>query len=133
MRSRSLLKINAAFLAVTLFSIQYGWAGPQRFSSRSGFIAGGAVGAQTQIYYYPGIYNPWPNYPSVVVISPYGPSYYLPPAAVVTAPFYCAFDNHGFVSRIGLLDHLSGMHRIPLEAAATLCPGDTASCVCPSY
>ncbi len=133
MRSRSLLKISAVFLAVTLLGVQYSWAGPQRFLSRSNFIAAGAVGAQTQIYYYPGIYNPWPNYPPVVVISPYGPSSYLPPAVVVSAPFYCAFDNRGFVSRIGLLDHLSGMHKIPLEAAAAICPGYSGVCVFPSY
>jgi hypothetical protein len=136
---KSLLKCSPVILAVSLLVTHIGWAGPQQVPPRPSFIAGGAAprgwfaGAQPQPYYYPDIYHRWPSYPSVVVISPYGPSYYLPPTVVVTAPFYCAFDNHGFVSRIGLLDHLSGMHKIPLEAAATICPGDTGSCVFPSY
>jgi len=115
-------------LAVSLLFAGFSWAGPQHIRPRHGF-----VGAQPQAYYYPNIYQRWPSYPSVVVISPYGPAYYLPPAVFVTAPFFCAFDNHGFVSRIGLLDHLAGMHKIPLDAAAAICPGDSGVCVFPSY
>jgi hypothetical protein len=63
----------------------------------------------------------------------YGPSYYVPPAVVVTSPYFCAFHNDGFVSRIGLLDYLSGTHKIPLDAAATICPDGVGSCVFPSY
>jgi hypothetical protein len=124
----SLLNRSAVILIVSLLFAGFSWAGPQHIRSRRAF-----VGAQPQPYYYQNIYQRWPSYPPVVVISPYGPSYYLPPAVVVTAPFYCTFDNHGFVSRIGLLDHLSGMHKIPLETAAEICPGDSGVCVFPSY
>lgn len=127
MQSKCLVKLSAVVLAVSWLFAGFSWAGPQHIRSRHAF-----VGAPPQPYYYPNIYQRWPSYPPVVVISPYGPSYYLPPTVVVTAPFYCAFDNHGFVSRIGLLDHLSGMHKIPLEAAAAICPGDSGVCVFPS-
>jgi len=36
------------------------------------------------------------------------------------------------VSRVGLLDHLSGMHKIPLDAATNVCPDD-GGCIFPSY
>ena len=139
MRIVSLLKCSAVSLALCLLITQFGWAGPRHVTPWSGFVAGSAVprgwiaGPQPQILYYPGVYNPWPNSPPVVVIWPYGPSYYLPPVAVVTEPFYCTLHSHGFVSRIGLLDHLSGMHKISLDAAGAICPGDTGSCIFPSY
>jgi hypothetical protein len=69
----------------------------------------------------------------VLVVSPYGPSYYVPPTVVVTWPYFCIFHNDGFVSRIGLLDHLAGTHKIPLDAAANLCPDGVSSCVFPAY
>ncbi|MBM4297699.1 MAG: hypothetical protein FJ143_08165 [Deltaproteobacteria bacterium] len=69
----------------------------------------------------------------VLVISPYGPSYYLPPAVVVTSPYFCVLHNDGFVSRIGLLDHLAGTHKLPLDVAAAICPDGVGSCVFPSY
>jgi hypothetical protein len=70
----------------------------------------------------------------VVVVSPFAHSYYyLPPPVVVTSPFFCILDNHGFVSRVGLLDHLSGMHRIPLDSAAAICPDGAENCIFPSY
>ena len=58
---------------------------------------------------------------------------HVPPAVVVTYPYFCVFHNDGFVSRIGLLDHLAGTHKIPLDAAATICPDGVGSCVFPSY
>ncbi len=128
MQCKCLVKLSAIVWAVSLLFAGFSWAGPQHFGSRHDFVA-----APPQPYYYPNIYQHWPSYPTVVVISPYGPSSYLPPAVVVSAPFYCAFDNRGFVSRIGLLDHLSGMHKIPLEAAAAICPGYSGVCVFPSY
>ncbi len=79
-------------------------------------------------YYY---YQPY--YPPVVVISPYAQSYILPPTVVVTSPYFCVLHNEGFVSRVGLLDHLAGTHKIPLNAATSLCPDGGASCVFPSY
>ena len=82
-------------------------------------------------YYVPGHYYQ-PYYPQVIVVSPYAPAYALAPTVAVTAPFFCLLHNEGWVSRIGLLDHLSGMHKIPLDAAADLCP-DGSSCIFPSY
>jgi hypothetical protein len=82
-------------------------------------------------YYVPGNYYQ-PYYPQVIVVSPYAPAYVLPPTVVVTSPFFCVLHNEGWVSRIGLLDHLSGTHKIPLDAAANLCP-DGTSCIFPSY
>ena len=79
-------------------------------------------------YYYQPYASP------VLVISPYSGSYYLPPTVVVTSPYFCVLHNEGFVSRIGLLDHLSSsMHRIPLDVAASICPDGVSSCVFPSY
>jgi hypothetical protein len=128
MQSKCVFKLSAVVLAASLLFAGFSWAEPRHIRSGRAFVS-----APPQPYYYPNIYQRWPSYPTVVVISPYAPSYYLPPAVVVSAPFYCAFDNHGFVSRIGLLDHLSGMHKIPLEAAAAICPGDSDVCVFPSY
>ena len=82
-------------------------------------------------YYVPGHYYQ-PYYPQVIVVSPYVPASMLAPTVVVTAPFFCLLHNEGWVSRIGLLDHLSGMHKISLDAAADLCP-DGGSCIFPSY
>jgi len=83
-------------------------------------------------YPYPYVYYQ-PYYPPVVVISPYSQPYYVSPTIVATSPYFCVFHNDGFVSRVGLLDHLSGMHRIPLDVAASLCPDGTGSCIFPSY
>ena len=69
----------------------------------------------------------------VLVVSPYGPAYFLPSTVVVTAPYFCVLHNEGFVSRIGLLDHLAGTHKIALDATAGLCPEGAAGCVFPSY
>jgi len=77
-------------------------------------------------YYYQTYYPP-------VVVSPYAPSYILPPTVVVNAPYFCVLHNEGFVSRVGLLDHLAGSHKIPLDAAIHLCPDGGGSCVFPSY
>lgn len=117
-------------------------AGPRRTgvspraNSGATFFAGGGsnrVILQRQFsgaypYYY---YQPY--YSPVLVVSPYGPSYILPPAVVVTSPYFCVLHNDGFVSRVGMLDHLAGTHKIPLDAAASLCPDHGGSCVFPSY
>jgi hypothetical protein len=79
------------------------------------------------VYYYVPYASP------VLVVSPYAPAYFLPPAMVVTAPYFCLLHNEGFVSRIGLLDHLAGTHKIALDAAVSFCPDGAASCVFPSY
>jgi hypothetical protein len=103
-----------------------------RASVPSGNSAAGFVvrGGSTYRYAY-SVYGSY--YPPVVVISPYSQPYYVSPTVVATSPYFCVFHNDGFVSRVGLLDHLSGMHRIPLDMAASLCPDGTGSCIFPSY
>jgi len=104
-------------------------AGSYRGAGRRNFQA---VKPSHFYYYVPRDYYQ-PYYPAVVVVSPYAPAYVPPPTVVVTSSFFCALHNEGWVSRIGLLDHLSGMHKISLNAAADLCPDGGASCVFPSY
>jgi hypothetical protein len=120
------------------------WAGQNRIvvragnlNGRSGWV-GGAVpvrryfyAAPPYYYYVPGYYYQ-PYYPPVVV-SPYSQPYYLPPTVVVTWPFFCALHNEGFVTRVGLLDHLAGTHKIPLEATPVFCPDGSGTCVFPLY
>jgi hypothetical protein len=79
------------------------------------------------VYYYVPYASP------VLVVSPYAPGYFLPPTVVATAPYFCVLHNEGFVSRIGLFDHLAGTHKIALDAAVSFCPDGAASCVFPSY
>jgi len=43
------------------------------------------------------------------------------------------FHNEGYVSRIGLLDHLAGTHKIHLDAAVSLCPDGATICIFPPY
>jgi len=142
--------LNAlAILALGLILVAEAGAGPRRVivapPARSGvtFFAGAVPnGVVVQrhshggypYYYYqvPGYYYQ-PYYPPVVVISPYAQPYILPPTVVVNAPYSCVLHNEGFVSRVGLLDHLAGTHKIPLEAATNLCPDGGGSCVFPSY
>lgn len=81
---------------------------------------------------YPYIYYP-PYYPAVVVISPYSQPYYVAPTIVATSPYFCVFHNEGFVSRVGMLDHLAGIDKVPLDAAAALCPDGTGTCIFPWY
>ena len=128
-------------LALGLVLVSEVGAGPRRAMvaprANSGvtFFSGGAsnrVIVQRQFYgAYPYYYQPYS--PPVLVVSPYAPAYILPPAVVVTAPYFCVLHNEGYVSRVGLLDHLAGTHKIPLNAATNLCPDGGASCVFPSY
>lgn len=76
-------------------------------------------------YYYPYGYYPY-------VVSPYT-SYYIPPAVVVTAPYFCTLHQTGWVSRAGFLDHVAGTHKLPLESAAAFCPDGIESCLFPGY
>jgi len=127
-------------LALGMILVTEVGAGPRRATvvprARSGvtFFSGGVpnrVDMQRQFYgAYPYYYQPY--YPPVVVVSPYAQSYILPPTVVVNEPYFCALHNQGFVTRIGLLDHLAGTHKIPLDATTNLCPDD-GSCVFPSY
>jgi hypothetical protein len=125
---RKLTALGLFFMLISGFAV----AGERHGGARSRFIVGSGVPFERRVYY------PFANYfipyqAPVLVISPYGPSYYVPPAVVVSSPFFCVFHNDGFVSRVGLLDHLSGTHKIPLDAAATICPDGVGSCVFPSY
>ena len=127
-------------LALSLSNPAMVWSGSPSATSRSGFATGrgatpwrGADLSAQRRFYHPSIVYYVPYQAPVLVVSPYGPWYYLPPAVVVTAPYFCVLHNDGFVSRVGLLDHLSGAHKIPLEAAVTQCPDGTTSCIFPSY
>lgn len=133
-------KFAILVLAFILSNSGLVWSGPPQSKAGSGFAAGRTVTpsrfadlSARQRSFHPSIVYYIPYQAPVLVISPYGPSYYLPPTVVVTAPFFCLLHNDGFVSRVGLLDHLSGMHKIPLDAAANLCSDGGASCVFPSY
>jgi hypothetical protein len=117
-------------------------AGPRRAGvsprANSGVTSFAGAGSNRVIFqrqFYGGYpYNYYqPYYPQVLVVSPYGPSYILPQTVVVTSPYFCVLHNDGFVSRVGMLDHLAGTHKIPLDAATSLCPDHGGSCVFPSY
>jgi hypothetical protein len=119
------------------------WAAQSRGRIRPNVAAGksasgGSVarGGPIYRYAYPYPYNYYyyqPYYPPVMVISPYSQPYYVTPTVVATWPYFCVFHNEGFVSRIGLIDHLAGTHKIPLDAVAAFCPDDTGACIFPSY
>jgi len=87
-------------------------------------------------YYYPYPYPyPFTGYyrQPIVVISPAYYPYYVPPTVVTSSPFYCLAHQAGWVSRAGMLDHLSGTHKIPLATAASVCPEATESCIVDGY
>ena len=85
-------------------------------------------------YYYPYPYGFTGYYRQpIVVISPAYNPYYAPQAVVASSPFYCLAHQAGWVSRAGMLDHLSGTHKIPLATAASVCPDATESCVVDGY
>ena len=138
-----------AILALGLILAAEAGAGPQRgtVAQRAGsgvrFFSGGVpsrVVVQRQFYrgypyyyqtYYPQYYQPY--YPPVLVVSPYAQPYILPPTVVAHEPYFCVLHNEGFVTRVGLIDHISGTHKIPLDGATRLCPDAEASCIFPSY
>lgn len=68
---------------------------------------------------------------TIVVPSPtyYYSPYFVPSPAVVNASFFCLEHGAGFISRVGLLDHLGGTHKFPLEDAAAICPSNVDTCV----
>ncbi len=126
------LKIGPLILAFILLISGLALAGERHGAPRSRVGFGSGVPLERR-YYSPFVSYYVPYQAPVLVISPYSPSYYVPPAVVVTSPYFCVFHNDGFVSRIGLLDHLAGTHKISLGAAATICPDGVGSCVFPSY
>lgn len=135
-----------ALLALGVILVAEAGAGPRRgivtpragsgVRSFSGGVPGRAV-VQRHFFYsgYPYYYQHYyqPYYPPVLVVSPYGHSYILPPTVVVNERYFCVLHNQGFISRVGLLDHLAGTDKVPLEAATRLCPDTGGSCVFPSY
>jgi hypothetical protein len=68
----------------------------------------------------------------IVVPAPsyyYSPYHFVPAPALVNASFFCVEHGVGFISRVGLLDHLGGTHKLALEHAAAICPADVDTCV----
>jgi hypothetical protein len=82
-------------------------------------------------YHYPNGYYYRPFYPPAVVISPYGPAYYQSRVVEVTSAYFCVLHNVGFVNRAGMVDHLAGTHKFPVESAASFCPDGVESCIYP--
>ena len=69
---------------------------------------------------------------TTIVILPYSAAYILPPEAIITSPYFCLYHNEAFVSRVGMVDHLAGMHNLPLTTAASICQDANGSCVFPA-
>ena len=85
-------------------------------------------------YYYPYPYGFTGYYRQpIMVITPAYYPYYVPPTIVTISPFYCLAHQAGWVSRAGMLDHLSGTHKIPLDTAASVCPDAIESCIVDGY
>jgi hypothetical protein len=59
----------------------------------------------------------------------YSPYYFAARPALVNAPFFCLEHGVGFVSRVGLIDHLGGTHKFALQHAAAICPDDVDTCI----
>ena len=55
------------------------------------------------------------SYPPIPLIPPYASACYLPSSVVITSPYLSILHNEAFVSRIGMIDHLAGMHGMPLH------------------
>jgi hypothetical protein len=72
--------------------------------------------------------------PAQTIVIPY-PAYYYSPyhfaarPALVNAPFFCLEHGVGFISRVGMIDHLGGTHKFPLQHVAAICPEDVDSCI----
>jgi hypothetical protein len=72
--------------------------------------------------------------PAQVIVIP-SPAYYYSPyhfavtPAVVNAPFFCLEHGVGFISRVGMIDHLGGTHKFALQHAAAICPEDVDTCI----
>jgi hypothetical protein len=70
----------------------------------------------------------------VIILSPYYIySYSIPVPVTVVSPFFCLAHRVGYASRVGMLDHLSGTHKIPLETAASFCPEENETCLVDGY
>ncbi len=84
-------------------------------------------------------HSPYYGYPRyyhrpIIIISPYYYYPYFTPATIITtSPFFCLQHNVGYISRAGMLDHLSGTHKIALATAASVCPEGGEGCVIDGY
>jgi hypothetical protein len=137
-----MVRISMVFLVVTVLTASTPWAMPSgaRASRRSdSHISRQAPGVASsnprsdsrgRHHRSPGSQN---RRPARIIVVPapsyyYSPHYFVPGATDVNASFFCLEHAVGFVSRIGLLDHLSGTHKFALEHAAAICP-DVNTCV----
>jgi hypothetical protein len=117
-----------------------GTVAPPRSTVSRNWVQGGTPPA-----WYPNPHQPYYNYypypypftgyyrQPIVVISPAYNPYYIFPTVVASSPFYCLAHQTGWVTRAGMLDHLSGTHKIPLATAASVCPEATEGCVVDGY
>ena len=86
-------------------------------------------------------YSPFYNYyyyrrhdpRSVIIITPSTHYYDSRVTAVTSEPYYCHVHHVGFVSRVGFLDHVAGVHKIPIETVDGICAEGNASCVIEGY
>ena len=136
-------KLAVVMVALAVLISGQLWAGGGRAGARAiGGARGGVVPGNAaprtwanNVIITPG-YSYYPNYFGAVyprVWSPYSYSYYLPPTVVANLPFFCALDQVGFWSRAGMIDHLAGTHKFPLETAAYICPDGAEACLFPGY
>ena len=149
MKPQRNLLIAKFFLIVLLTALPAQvWAGGARAGEKAAVIAPRSAVSRTWVrpgtpptrfvnpyqyyYYYPYPFTGYHRQPIVVVSPAYYP-YYVPPAVVASSPFYCLAHQTGWVSRAGMLDHLSGTHKIPLATAGSVCPDATESCVVDGY
>ncbi|HZA53902.1 MAG TPA: hypothetical protein VE616_06615 [Candidatus Udaeobacter sp.] len=84
-------------------------------------------------YYVPRTYYRQPVIAVPPYTYPYYYPYYVPSTLVVSSPFFCLAHHVGYVSRIGMLDHLNGTHKIPLETAVHVCPEGNETCIIDGY
>jgi hypothetical protein len=72
--------------------------------------------------------------PAQVIVIPYPAYYYSPyyfavrPEAAY-APFLCFEHGVGFISRVGMIDHLGGTHKFALQHAVAICPDEVDTCI----
>jgi hypothetical protein len=85
-------------------------------------------------YYYPYRFFHYRYRQPVIILSPhYGYPHPAPATVVASSPFFCLAHQAGYISRAGMLDHLSGIHKLPLETAALVCPDENQSCIVDGY
>jgi hypothetical protein len=93
--------------------------------------------APGQFYLYHPLHFPYVYYyqsfgSSIIIVIPDFNLHQVPVSKVVNAPFFCLLHHVGYVSRIGMLDHLAGAHKFALETAGIICPQGATHCLFPS-